>query len=220
MILVKEIIMHGNKFDPKKLARLNDPNRLKDIPPDIIQDRLNLDKAEVLVEIGAGTAFFSKVFLEKFAAGTVYACDMSDIMIRWMQAHVTPEHPGIVPVKSSESFIPLDDSLADVVFMINLHHELEDPARMLQEAHRLLKPGGKIFIVDWLKKEIVEGPPMEIRCLSRDVKAQLVEAGFGNVRDDDDLAKHFLVVGEKGCRTRQGRREKKRQHLKNETPRG
>ena len=200
MILVKEIIMHGNKFDPKKLQRLNDPDRLKDIPPDFIQDKLNLEKAEVLVEIGAGTAFFSKVFLETFAAGTVYACDMSEIMIRWMEAHVVPKHPDIVPVKSTESFIPLDDSLADLVFMINLHHELEDPARMLEEAHRLLKPGGKIFIVDWLKKEMAEGPPLEMRYLSRDVKAQLIQAGFDNVRDDNGLAKHFLVVGEKGTR--------------------
>lgn len=194
--------MHGNKFDPKKLQRLNDPDRLKDIPPDIIYDQLKLDQAEVLVEIGAGTAFFSKVFLEKFEAGTAYACDMSDTMIRWMEAHVTPKHPGIVPVKSSESFIPLDDNLADVVFMINLHHELEDPARMLEEGHRLLKPDGKLFIVDWLKKEMAEGPPVEIRYLSRDVKAQLIQAGFDNVREDNGLDKHFLVVGEKGISTR------------------
>ena len=194
--------MHGNKFNPEKLQRLNDPGRLKDIPPDFIQDKLNLEKAEVLVEIGAGTAFFSKVFLETFAARTVYACDMSEIMIGWMQAHVVPNHPDIVPVKSSESFIPLDDSLAGLVFMINLHHELEDPARMLEEAHRLLKPDGKIFIVDWLKKEMTDGPPEKIRCLSRDVKAQLIQAGFGNVRDHNGLAKHFLVAGEKGCRTR------------------
>jgi len=189
--------MHGKKFDPKKLQRLNDPERLKDIPPEIIQGELNLDKAEVLVEIGAGTAFFSKVFLEKFKAKTVYACDTSEIMIRWIEAHVAPEHPDVVPVISDESFIPLDDSLADVVFMINLHHELEDPARMLEEAHRLLKPDGKIFIVDWLKKEMAEGPPTEIRFLSRDVKAQLIQAGFDNVHDYDGLEKHFLVVGEK-----------------------
>jgi len=194
--------MHGKKFDPKKLQRLNDPDRLKDIPPDIIHDQLNLDKAEVLIEIGAGTAFFSKVFQEKFEARTVYACDMSESMIRWMEAHVTPKHPNIVPVKSSESFIPMDDSLADLVFMINLHHELEDPARMLEEAHRLLKPDGEIFIVDWLKKETAEGPPVKIRYLSRDVKAQLIQAGFDDVRDYDGLAKHFLVVGKKGYRSR------------------
>jgi len=194
--------MHGNKFNPEKLQRLNDPGRLKDIPPDFIQDKLNLEKAEVLVEIGAGTAFFSKVFLETFAARTVYACDMSEIMIGWMQAHVVPNHPAIVPVKSSESFIPLDDSLADLVFMINLHHELVDPARMLEEAHRLLKPGGKMFIVDWLKKEMAEGPPVKIRWLSRDVKAQLIRAGLDNARDDNGMAKHFLVIGEKGYSTR------------------
>ena len=51
--------MDKKKFDPKKLEKLNNLKRLKDIPPDYVLGKLNMEKANILVEIGAGTVFFS-----------------------------------------------------------------------------------------------------------------------------------------------------------------
>jgi len=51
--------MNEKKFDPQKLQKLNNPQRLIDIPPDFVRGKLNIETAAVLVEIGAGTAFFS-----------------------------------------------------------------------------------------------------------------------------------------------------------------
>ncbi len=190
--------MSDKKFDPKKLQKLNDPQRLVDIPPGDIRGRLNLQKADVLVEIGAGTAFFSIAFLKLFNAATLYACDLSETMIAWMKANVTPRHPTIIPVQNGEFSVPLDDGVADLVFMITLHHELENPAAMLEESYRLLKPGGEIFIVDWKKREMAQGPPSRIRCTPEQVRDQLIQAGFGGVSFFNDMPKHFLVVGQKG----------------------
>jgi len=190
--------MHEKKFDPKKLEKLNNPQRLKDIPPDYVLKKLDMKKADVLVEIGAGTAFFSIAFLKATGASTLYACDISETMIDWIKEHVVPKFPNIRPVKSGEYTIPLEDEIADLVFMINLHHELDDPMRTLKEASRLLKLRGKIFIVDWKKKDMDEGPPSRIRVLPGQVKEQLVDSGFTHVNIFTDLPKHFLLTGEKG----------------------
>lgn len=189
--------MNEKKFDPGKLKKLNDPRRLTDIPPDYIWGKLNIEKSDVFVEIGAGTAFFSVAFLQKFKPATLYACDLSDVMINWVKENVSSKHPNIVPVKTEEHVVPLDDGIADLVFMINLHHELEDPSLSLAEAHRILKPDGKIFVVDWKKEDMPEGPPTKIRCLPADVEEQLKKAGFENVDTDNALEKHFLVIGKK-----------------------
>ena len=93
--------------------------------------------------------------------------------------------------------VPLDDGIADLVFMINLHHELENPSRMIEESRRLLKTDGKILIVDWKKKDMPEGPPTEIRFAPEQVQAQLSDAGFKQVAVYNELLKHFLVVGTK-----------------------
>ncbi len=189
--------MNHKKFDPAKLKKLNDPQRLEDIPPDFIADKLNLESHGVLVEIGAGTAFFSIAFFRQLKPSTVYACDYSDVMINWITENVSPRYPGIIPVKNAESSVPLDNGISDLVFMIALHHELENPLLMLEESFRILKPGGKIFIVDWKKIDMPEGPPTEIRYIPEKVREQMIEAGFKSIFIYDDLPKHFLVVGEK-----------------------
>jgi hypothetical protein len=59
-----------------------------------------------------------------------------------------------------------------------------------------LKPGGNIFIVDWKKKTMTEGPPAQIRCSPEQVKEQLVDSGFFHVKIYSELPKHFLLVGQ------------------------
>ena len=189
--------MNEKTFDPKKLQKLNNPQRLKDIPPDYVWDKLNIEKADVLVEIGAGTAFFSIAFLQHARPSKIYACDVSEVMIHWMKENVVSKYPNIVPVKNEEHAVPLDDAIADVVFMIHLHHELDNPTRIVEEAYRILKPGGNIFIVDWKKVDMAEGPPTRIRCLPEQVKEQLVDSGFKHVNIFSELPKHFLLVGKK-----------------------
>ncbi|MBU4318354.1 MAG: class I SAM-dependent methyltransferase [Proteobacteria bacterium] len=189
--------MNEKKFDPKKLQKLNNPQRLKDIPPDYVWDKLNIEKANVLVEIGAGTAFFSIAFLQNAKASKIYACDVSEVMINWVKENVVPMFPNITPVKTEEHSIPLDDGIADLVFMINLHHELDNPTVTVEEAYRILKLDGKIFVVDWKKKDMPEGPPTKIRCLPEQVKEEMVNAGFKDVDIYNELQKHFLVVGKK-----------------------
>lgn len=189
--------MVEKKFDPKKLEKLNNPGRLKDIPPDFVWDRLGIEKADVLVEIGAGTAFFSMAFLQLAKGSKIYACDVSPVMINWIQENVVQQFPDIIPVKTEESALPLDDGMADLVFMITLHHELDHPDLIIEEAYRILKPNGTIFIVDWDKKSITDGPPAQIRCQPEHVGEQLVDSGFIDVKIISELPKHFLVVGKK-----------------------
>lgn len=188
--------MIEKKFDPQKLQKLNNPQRLKDISPDFIWNKLNPKKTDVLVEIGAGTAFFSIAFLKQAKAAKIYACDLSEVMIDWMKENVITKYPNIAPVKTEEVLIPLEDEIADIVFTINLHHELDNPIQTLKEAYRITKPGGKIFIVDW-KKESPLGPPVQIRCTPEQVKNQLEIAGFKQIDFYNDLPMHFLAIGEK-----------------------
>ncbi|HEC97397.1 MAG TPA: class I SAM-dependent methyltransferase [Nitrospirae bacterium] len=189
--------MNEKKFDPKKLHKLNDPGRLSDIPPEYIWDKIDIVKPDVLVDIGAGTGFFSVHFLNYAKNGKIFACDTSDIMIQWMKNNICPKYPNIVPLKMKENAVPLEDGIADLVYMINLHHELDKPETILEESFRILKNNGAIFIVDWKKEDMPEGPPTHFRYLPEQVKDQLLSVEFRNVNIFNEMPKHFLVVAKK-----------------------
>ncbi len=189
--------MNEKKFDPKKLKKLNNSNRLKDIPAAYILDKLELAQSNVFVDIGAGTALFSIAFLEQAEPDTVYACDISTTMLDWIEEKIVPDYPSIYPVKTGEASVPLENEIADLIFMINLHHELENPNQTLEEAVRILKVGGKVLVVDWKKQDMAEGPPTHIRCVAEKVGNQMEKAGLHHIQISNKLEKHFFVIGQK-----------------------
>lgn len=189
--------MTNKKFDPKKLKKLNNPQRLIDVPVAQIFKHLNLKQSDVFVEIGAGTAFFSIAFLQHAQPSTLYACDISGTMLEWITDNVLPTHPAIFPIQNQEEKIPLDDGIADLVFTIHLHHELESPDQILDEAFRMLRTGGKVLIIDWKKQDMPEGPPTHIRCEPKDIEKQMKDSGFKQIQISNELIKHFFVIGEK-----------------------
>jgi len=186
--------MKGFKFDTSKLNKLNDPERLKDIPPEYIKEKMNMQTAEVLLDIGAGTGFFSHEFTRFDGVRKVYALDIAEEMIDWMKTHVAPVNNKVIPMKMQEFSVDLPDDTADGVIMINLHHEFHEPLKLLQECQRLMKPGAKLAIVDWAKKDTEHGPPKEKRYTTEQVTAQLEKVGFSEVKSFEELPNHFLVV--------------------------
>ncbi len=191
------------KFPPEKLARLNDPNRLVYLPPDLIWRTLDPGAAHTAVEIGAGTGFFASRFAGRLKGGKLYACDILDVMIEWMRENLGALSDMVVPLKMEESSVPLPDGIADLVYMLELHHELEEPAKVIGEARRLLAEGGKLMIIDWKKEvETPTGPPLSIRVNAKDIVAQVEKGGFSSVKSHDVLPYHNFVVGEKGQQAR------------------
>jgi ubiquinone/menaquinone biosynthesis C-methylase UbiE len=186
-------------FDPKKLNKLNNPQRLLDLPPQYIWEKLDLklDAKAVFVDIGAGTGFYSIPFSQYIKDGKLFACDISDIMVDWMKTNLIHKYPNIVPLIMRDNEIPVENSSADLVFMIYLHHELNKPEKMLEESLKLLKEGGKICIIDWKKEEMPMGPPLSIRFLPETVKKQLGSVGFEKIDIDNKMSKHFMVIASK-----------------------
>jgi len=192
------MVSESKKFDPKKLAKLNDPKRLEYLNPDLIWEKAGLKNPSVLIDIGAGTGFFALLFSKKMKRGKLYACDISDEMLSWMKSNLPLESKGrVIPVKMEEGSVALPDDMADLVYMIDLHHELEEPLRVIRESRRLLKKGGKLLIIDWKKEQTPEGPPLEIRVTEETIESQMLKAGFRDIMKHTVLPYHYLLVGEK-----------------------
>lgn len=182
------------KFDISKLEKLNDPGRFETLQPDRIWDAFALEDPEVIVEIGAGTGMFAAQFAHRVPGMTVYVADTERTMIEWMTRHRPEVGDGrLVTVLSDERSVPLDDGVADGVFMINLHHELADPDAIYTEAFRLLRPGGRVLVVDWAVADTPKGPPAAVRVEPEALRDFLQRAGFSQVAIHDVLPWHTVA---------------------------
>lgn len=183
------------KFDIAKLEKLNDPGRFETLDPDVMFDALGRPDAHVIVEIGAGTGLFAARFAELAPHATVFAADIEPAMLEWMRDNREEVASGrIVVLPSEEEHVPLDDGIADLVVMINLHHELAAPAAIYSESLRLLRPGGQVLVCDWLDAETPKGPPLEVRASAAAVSAMLQHAGFVDVKSHEGLTNNWLLT--------------------------
>ena len=189
--------MEQKRFSPDKLERLNKPERIKNFPIIQIVEDLDILHPNCIVDIGAGTAFYSKFIAEKFPNCTIYATDISEVMIQWMEEHIIPSFPNIKTIKTEDHLLPLESDSVDFTFMVNLHHELDNPELNLKECFRVLKKGGFIAISDWRKEITEKGPSYELRYDPITVMAQLLVCGFKVVYNSSDYPDNFVIIGMK-----------------------
>ncbi|HZL07534.1 MAG TPA: class I SAM-dependent methyltransferase [Coriobacteriia bacterium] len=189
--------MSAYRFDPAKLDKLNDVARLDDLVPDLMWESFGVPDATTVVEIGAGTGMFAREFAERMPDdGTLLAVDSEPLMVAWMTEHLSPG-PGarITPVLADASALPLSAKEADLVYSVNLWHELEDHAAALAETMRVLAPGGVVAVVDWKAEETPKGPPLAHRRSAEGIVRALQEAGFTDARIHPPLRYHSVVTG-------------------------
>ena len=137
-----------------------------------------------IADLGAGEGTFSQLLARR--AGRVIAVDSSERMVEF-GSKLAQRHdvPNLEYRLGDMEDVPLADAEVDLAFFSqSLHHAMRPP-KAIEEAWRILKPGGKIVILD-LKRHNFE----EARELYADVwlgfselelRRFLKDAGFMNV---------------------------------------
>ena len=189
--------MTEGHFDTKKAPQLDSEGRIRDLRPDeLLRDVAGLGEGMTCVDLGCGTGIFSFP-MSRFVGnkGVVYAVDDSDKMLEYMRAKQPP--PNIVMMQRDAEKTGLDSQIADFCLLAFILHEVKQPQRLISEAFRLLKPGGKVLAMEWKAELEKPGPPQKIR-ITRDKIEQLFhQAGFSGLEYIDWSANHYVATGGK-----------------------
>lgn len=101
-----------------------------------------------LVDLGTGTGRMLEVLAGRFERGV--GVDQSHDMLSYARSRLERAGLSSCQVRHGDIYnLPLDDALADAVIIHQVLHYLDDPARAIDEAARLLKPGGRLIVVDF-----------------------------------------------------------------------
>lgn len=106
---------------------------------------------QIVVDVGAGTGLLSLAFAERVKR--VWAIDTSAAMSEYLRAKARSAGlDNVETVVASAISLPLVDGVADLVVSNYCLHELrhDDKRRALDEARRVLKPGGRLVMGDMM----------------------------------------------------------------------
>lgn len=157
-----------------------------------------------LLDIGCGTGNFALRALEAFPNLHVVGLDLSGGML----AQAAPRCDDRFHVIQADSErLPLADDLFDVVTCCHSFHHYPQQGRVVEEMYRVLRPGGRLIIVDGDRDRIwghvvydgivvwAEGAVKHLSCAAfRDLYQQ---HGFGGIQQDRrrGLLPVLLTVG-------------------------
>ncbi|QQE79807.1 class I SAM-dependent methyltransferase [Alicyclobacillus sp. SO9] len=168
-----------HRFPPEKMHVLDSPERRKMMPAEPLLSALPVTKQDVIVDLGAGTGYFS-IPAAKLTRETVYAVDVEPKMLEALKENVQTQNvSNVVPMTGAIENIPLEDDTADLIIASLVLHSVNPISDGLQEIRRVLKDGGKLLCLDWEPKESPMGPPLEVRVSSSNMEEALQKAGFG-----------------------------------------
>lgn len=130
-----------------------------------IVDWLDIPKSATVAEIGCGYGTFTVPVAQK-STGNIHAFDIDPSMIEIAQEHV--RNAGLSNVTFSlrdvlEQGSGLKSESVDMVLLFNILH-FKERRVLLQEAARVLKPGGAVAVIHW-RKDIAtpRGPAVDTR---------------------------------------------------------
>ncbi len=129
-------------------------------------------------------------------SGRVFAVDMQPEMLEHLRGKLHDEPVALVG--GSADATTLASASVDLVFLANVWHEIDDRPAALAEAKRILRPGGRVVIVDWSPAADPDqpGPPPDHRVSAADAASALRAAGLIVANEPKTVGTyHYVVVG-------------------------
>jgi ArsR family transcriptional regulator len=138
-----------------------------------------------IADLGAGDGTFAMLLAQR--ASRVIAVDTSAKMLEVGREQAARHGLANVEFRQGDmEAIPIGDGEVDVVFFSqSLHHALH-PERAIQEAARILRPGGRVVILDLLKHRFEEARELYadewLGFSESELETMLKKAAFAEVR--------------------------------------
>ena len=104
-----------------------------------------LDPDMIVGDLGCGTGSLALALAQHVAA--VHAVDGSAAMLLAARTRLAGQ-PNVVLSEGSLEALPLADASLDVAVLMLVLHHVAEPSRVLREARRVLRPGGRLLITD------------------------------------------------------------------------
>jgi len=169
-------------------------DRDRDHQPDKVMDIAGLTEGMIIGEVGAGEGYFTfKLAARVGKSGKVYANDIDARALRTLAERAGREGFSNIETIVGEVENPLLPSAAlDMVFMVNVFHDLAKPVELLRSLVPSFKPGATAVILDRDPAKFAAGNKHNLP--TETILALIKEADFELVRMETFFRVHNLYI--------------------------
>lgn len=156
---------------------------------------MDLKPGMVVADIGAGSGYHTALISKRIGNGKIYAVDVEPEMIAYLNNRIEKEKlTNVVTVLGDGKKVPLKGNSIDLMFLVDVYHEVDHPYEMARSMLEALKPGGKLYLVEF-RAEDDQVPIKAIHKMSeKQAVKELKAAGFSFDRNINNLPwQHCLV---------------------------
>ncbi|ALO46733.1 class I SAM-dependent methyltransferase [Pseudohongiella spirulinae] len=156
----------------------------EEMPDDVVAN-MNLKPDDVVADIGAGTGYFSFRMARQVPQGKVIAVDIQPEMLAIIEQRIQETGLNNVEPLLGEIDNPrLQPGTVDAALLVDAYHEFSHPFEMMQVIYDALRPGGRVFLIEYR----AEDDSVPIRPLHKMSEEQVVrEMSVFGLHWDDTL---------------------------------
>jgi len=142
-----------------------------------VLNHLDLREDMMAAEFGCGSAHFTISLARKLNKGRVYALDIQESKLSALKGKLKQQKISniftILCDLEEKNGSTLGDNALDIVLMPNILFQVENKNVIIEEAKRILRPGGQLLVIDWMKStplnfgRIIR--PEEVKSLAQDI---------------------------------------------------
>ena len=148
-------------------------------------------------DIGSGAGHFSLAAARRLEGGRLFAVDVEkDMLARLVSEARERGLDNVHPIwgdAATHAGVPLSDASLDRAIVANTLFAVHDRDGLVREVRRMIKPGGKVLVVDWVE-DVAGGPHPHHRVTPDTVLGLFRKHGFEKTGDIDAGSHHYGMI--------------------------
>lgn len=166
--------------------------------PTTLLSLCNIRSTDNIADFGAGSGFVARAAAKLVPHGNVFAIEIHRDIISRLTRDATDWgirniHPlwGDIEIKGGTK---LDDTSMDFVILSNVLFNLDDKEACITEAKRVLKPEGRMLVVDWADSFKGMGPQPHQIFSKEQTKSLSLRLGFEVLNENLPAGDHHYAI--------------------------
>ena len=156
---------------------------------------LGLKEDNIVADLGAGTGDYSIVAGAFVPKGKVYAVELQKDFLETIKNKIKEARLGNIEIiwGNGEKIggTKIGDNVADAVIASNVLFQVEEKDKFIEEIKRILKPKGKVLLIDWSKSSIMGATAVIPQNKAREM---FEKKGFVLEREIDAGDNHYGII--------------------------